>query len=279
MNLFQKVVDEKNDFTTFPKSFENYRWFKPILVFIVMFLIFIVLNYLPNFILGHTKIDFATWSTALTSYFVIIFIPCVYIASKVIRDRPFSSYISSVGRWNWGIFIKTLLIALIISALFAVFDIINSGERIDFQLTLIPFLSIIFILPIQCFAEELVFRGYVMQTVGSWFKIPIIAIIVQAILFAFFHSYNPIGLIGVLACGLCFGFIAWYSKGLEISTALHTVNNVLTGLTSAIVVSTSTNVTLFDSIEMTIKMVLIIAVIILIDKKSNWIGLKRETNA
>ena len=39
-------MTEKNtisDYITFPKTFENYKWYKPILVFIVGFIIFLLL--------------------------------------------------------------------------------------------------------------------------------------------------------------------------------------------------------------------------------------------
>ena len=71
-----------------------------------------------------------------------------------------------------------------------------------------------------------VFRGFLMQTFGSWFRIPIIAIIIQALVFTSLHQYDIVGLTSILISGLLFGLIAWYTRGLEISTALHTANNL-----------------------------------------------------
>ncbi|WP_407377418.1 CPBP family intramembrane glutamic endopeptidase [Methanobrevibacter sp.] len=65
-----------------------------------------------------------------------------------------------------------------------------------------------------------------MQAFGSWFKIPIVAIILQAILFGIIHvQYNIMGMICILTSGIIYGFVTWYTKGLEVSSALHAVNN------------------------------------------------------
>nr|WP_294997933.1 hypothetical protein [uncultured Methanobrevibacter sp.] len=65
MSLFQKNDDVENDYTTFPMSFKNYKWFKPILVFVIAFIAFIILQSLPNILLiAHVDIDFVTWEAS-----------------------------------------------------------------------------------------------------------------------------------------------------------------------------------------------------------------------
>jgi hypothetical protein len=70
------------------------------------------------------------------------------------------------------------------------------------------------------------FRGFVMQTFGSWFRLPLIAVILQALIFAAGHPYNRIGQIAIAASGLGFALSAWFGRGLEVSAALHVVNNM-----------------------------------------------------
>ena len=41
---------------------------------------------------------------------MVMFAPAIYIASKIVRDRPFSSYSSSHGGWNWKLYLKCLSI-------------------------------------------------------------------------------------------------------------------------------------------------------------------------
>ena len=71
--------------------------------------------------------------------------------------------------------------------------------------------------PLQCIAEEYAFRGLLMQTFGSWFRLPVIAVILQAAVFASQHPYNTIGKIGLLVSGCVFGLSAWIGRGIEAS--------------------------------------------------------------
>ena len=57
----------------------------------------------------------------------------------------------------------------------------------------------------------------IMQTFGSWFKIPILAIILQAVIFAAVHGYNSLGIIAVFISGIVFGFFTWKTNGIEVS--------------------------------------------------------------
>ena len=58
------------------------------------------------------------------------------------------------------------------------------------------------------------FRGILMQT-GSWFKIPILSIIIQAIIFAFSHRYNSLRFFEMLVNGFMWGFFTLKTNGLE----------------------------------------------------------------
>ena len=276
MNLFKIVDDYKSDFTTFPRTFKNYKWYKPILVFVIGLILYLVVSAIAVLILGifspeAAKTFFISPGTnipgfdkidgAISAIMLALMIPSLYISSKIVNDRPFSSYLTSVGGWNWGMFIKSSAVFLIVYIIFYIFDFIVRG----IQLT-----------PFQCFAEELVFRGLITQTVGSWFRIPIIAIVIPAILFACAHGYNTFGFIDVLVSGLIFAFLAWYTKGLEVSTALHSINNIAVFTVAGIsTVNISTNASYIDGIEGVILTIASFAVIFLIDRKYNFIGLNR----
>lgn len=63
------------DYITFPKTFENYRWYKPLLVFILSFIFVLILRALtiavfyliagPDFIISAFKGGYETLSTPL----------------------------------------------------------------------------------------------------------------------------------------------------------------------------------------------------------------------
>lgn len=270
MKLFQKVTDFKSDFTTFPKTFENYRWYTPILVLFIALTLFSVFGRFL-FAIGneiYTIVDFLI---------IIMAIPAIYIGTLIVRDRPFSSYLTSVGGWDWELFAKSAVIFLAFNLIYEIVETMIFGGKFDIKITGMMFFLVIVLTPFQSFAEELAFRGYAMQTLGSWFNFPIIALVIQAILFASIHGYNIGGFISIFIGGLLFGFLTWYSKGLETSTALHTIHNifsfVLGGLGVASTITPSLEIIL--GVQTSIVTILAVAVIIIIDKKSDWINLKR----
>src|SRR5215217_6900537 len=93
-------------------------------------------------------------------------------------------------------------------------------------------LAMVFVLtPFQAAAEEYLFRGWILQNVGSWFARPIlglvISIIVSTAAFAAAHLSPDPWIIGSLAClSVASGVAAWRTGGLEAGIAMHTVNNV-----------------------------------------------------
>ena len=52
MKIFQKVVDVKSDFCTFPRSFEKYKWYKPLIVAALTFILYIILSILCDVLFG-----------------------------------------------------------------------------------------------------------------------------------------------------------------------------------------------------------------------------------
>ena len=118
-----------------------------------------------------------------------------------------------------------------------------------------------------------------MQAFGSWFRIPIVAIVLQAVLFAASHGYNYIGLIEVGLTGLCFGFLTWYSKSLEVSTALHTVTNLFSFLLIGFGIETLSND--IDPLSALVGGIMVVGAtiaIVILDKKFNWFGFNEEEN-
>ena len=158
-----------------------------------------------------------------------IAIPALWLASVIVRDRPMSSYSSSRGGWSHAVFWKCMPIAFLINGLPIIINdvIIEKGyQNFTVKFTVLSFVLLTILGPLQCIAEEYMFRGFVMQTFGSWFRFPLIAVILQALIFAAGHPYNRIGQIAIVASGLGFALSAWFGRGLEVSAALHVVNNM-----------------------------------------------------
>lgn len=278
---------EFSDFITLPRTFEKYRWYKPILIFIIGFILMIIFQLLIEEIFsgfyGHDFVDnlmnggYEVLNNAVAELFsdlgIIIMIPALYLASKIVRERPFSSYISTSGRWNFKLYLKALAIPLVLFIVFNAIDAAITGPDGTFQFSLFYLIVLIIFLPLQCIAEELVYRGFLMQAFGSWFKIPVVAIILQSVIFTISHGYNTFGLVEIFVSGIVFGFFTWKTNGIEVSSALHTANNLSLSLFVMIgIITPTSSPQLWESVVAIAFVVLLGVLMYYIGNKTDWFG-------
>ena len=293
MDLFKKVKDYGSDFTTYPLTFKNYKWYKPILVGILTLVLFFIFSLIIYGIMelifpgiGHqfenfeevAKTGFESIIGVYTSIELALLIPSLYLATRIVKDRPFSSYLSSF-KWDWGIFCKSFVILAVVFFLMYILQVIFDGSiKFDIKLTLLGLIALLIITPFQCFAEELIFRGWCMQTCGSWIKVPVVSIIIQGVIFSIIHQqYNFFALMAVMFTGIVIlPLLTWYSHGLEASTAFHTVNNISSFIFAGITVQgVITNYSLVEGLIAVVSVAIPWIVLILIDRKFEWVGLRR----
>lgn len=93
--------------------------------------------------------------------------------------------------------------------------------------------------PLQAAAEEVFFRGALVQAVGAWFRRPLVAFVVSTVVstaaFGLAHgSTDPWVLAELAALGVVGCHLTWRTGGLEAAIALHVVNNVLVTVSGAV---------------------------------------------
>ena len=283
--------NEITDYITFPKTFKEYRWYKPILVFIIGFIIMIILQGIlmiafaaifgisaPSLASGGYEMLNNEWGDIFTNLGIIIMIPSLYIATKIVRDRPFSSYSSSRGGWNFKLYLKALIIPFIALLVYNGLETAIKGPQGTFHFSLVFLIVSIILIPLQCIAEEYVYRGLIMQTFGSWFKIPVVAILLQSIIFTVSHGYNSFGLVEVFVSGIIFGFLTWKTNGIEVSSAMHTANNFAISLFVMLGLKSATSAPQLNDVALSIIFDIILCIIIYyIGRKTNWFGEIEET--
>lgn len=293
------VIDETNSkqhsYPTYGRQFLTYRWFKPIFVAILFFVFYLGFNIamivaiavaqgVTNYTdlvqiqdllsIGYDDMDMAdTLKNIVSLGSVVLMIPALWVARIIVRDRPFTSYSSSRGGWSSKVFWKVFPIALLINGgVIIVTELIIHGnyKNFDLRFTIASFVVLTILGPLQCIAEEYTFRGLMMQTFGSWFRVPVIAVMLQAVVFMLSHPYNMNGKIAVLISGLTYGASAWIARGIEASSALHIANNMtifyLQGLNLTTIQS---EVDMEAVISDVIVAVLYLTVLYIMSKKSN----------
>ena len=228
----------EHEYTTYPRMFNAYRWYKPLLVG-ALYVLFIVFGLLITDLItklffgnvassvGYDDMDLFTTAGAFSNgATAAIVIPCLLLAAIIVKDRPISSYFSSMGGWRWKVFFKTLAVFIVIFAIPSAIFFALKGRTSDIRFTLGGLITIILMIPLQSIGEELSYRSFLMQTVSSWFRIPVAGLIVQIILFTIVHPYNIIGIIGIAVSALNYGLICILTRGLEAPSALHILNNM-----------------------------------------------------
>ncbi len=155
-----------------------------------------------------------------------------------------------------------------------------NGYSFTNNFTIITFVVCLLLTMTQSFAEEYVYRGFLMQALGSWIKVPIIAIVLQS-LFFLHTQFDWIMMLVTLVIGLLFGFMAWYGKGLEISSAMHFSFNYILILSTGFTTGSFLPNSNLDYLMYIVLPIIIIAIIIFMDYKFNWFGFRenKESNS
>ena len=229
------------------------RWFTPVLEGLLIASIYFVLLLIVSFallafaVMLRVPYDHLTdlqrvyanvFKTPLVfiTFFISIIpvIPAIFIARLLTNFKPLGLIHSIAGRMRWSYLGVFLGFGFLIFGLYNVGNLVlagslttqNSVHPLNSGMFWLYIVLILLIVPFQCYAEELLFRGYLMQTVGRWLKNPVWAIIIPAPIFMVLHGYGLWGLLSVLTMALIAGFLCWYTGGLEAGIGLHIANNI-----------------------------------------------------
>ena len=144
---------------------------------------------------------------------------------------------SVVPRMRWRFFGACLGLAVVaLAAQILVAALLPDGGDADFAGRLNDFttttallaLVVLLTTPLQAAGEEYLFRGYLLQAVGSLSGNRWVAIVVTAVLFALAHGGQNFPLFfDRLAFGLIAAWLVIRTGGLEAGIALHVLNNLL----------------------------------------------------
>ena len=290
-----KPVPE-HEYPTYPRRFLSYRWFKPLLaglLFAVLYLgstVAIVLlgalnqgglESVMKIAGSYDTMDVSSGPGILLNLgSLAVAIPLLALTALIVRDRPFSSYSSARGGWDWSVFGRMMLLALLVCGVPNLVWILLDHGPLNNQFTIATFLLLTVMGPLQCIAEEYMFRGLLMQTFGGWFRIPVIAVVLQALIFMAMHPYNLTGKLTILATGCMMGLMAWISRGIEASSAIHIVNNMVAFYADGLGLGAiGSEVSSLDLVVTLIIDAIYVAVLLVLRKKGFFDRIKRDDAA
>ncbi|KMK72985.1 hypothetical protein ACJ65_08540 [Kocuria rhizophila] len=226
----------------------NHRWWMPLVEGLILFGIFMVLSILFGIVLALAFPETLTEDVLAANqldpvvYFMLfasvaLLLPSALLARLVLGPRPLGLIFSVTGRIRWKWLLLCFLVAVGVYAVVNLagigLDLATGGTPTSVQLA--PgfgwlLAATLIVVPLQCTAEEVVFRGYLAQMVGRWLKHPAWAILLPVPLFVAGHVYDVWGLLSVAIMAVSMGIVTWRTGGLEAGIALHAVNNMTVSL-------------------------------------------------
>jgi membrane protease YdiL (CAAX protease family) len=180
---------------------------------------------------------------------LVVLLPGILLAVRIARIGP-AGTLSSVRfrvRWRWALWcvLPTLVIAVVMflfqsAGMFTLdggfaWNTAEIGQStVSLRTLTLTIVLVVVLVPFQGAAEEYVFRGFLMQTIGAWIPARIVgtvvAVAVSTVVFALLHipnGYNVWGILDVGSFGLIAAIIVIRTGGLEATVLQHAFNNIM----------------------------------------------------
>lgn len=165
----------------------------------------------------------------------------VWFVVKFIHQQHFLTVVTSRATFDWKRFFVGFGIIAFVVVLTNVAGFYFYPEDYSYNFNLLPFLVLaiigIVMVPIQTSFEEIYFRGYLMQGLGTIFKNRAVPFIVTSLAFGGMHFFNPevekmgnIIMVTYIGTGFLLGIITLMDEGLELAMGFHAANNLVNAL-------------------------------------------------
>ena len=165
----------------------------------------------------------------------------LWLVVKYFHKQPLKTVTTSRKKVDWGrIWFGFFLIAGVTTVL-TILDYYTNSEDYVLQFNLVPFLILaaiaLIMIPIQTSFEEYLFRGYLMQGIGTMTKNRWAPLLITSIVFGGLHIMNPeveklgmIIMVYYIGTGLFLGIITLMDEGMELALGFHAGNNIIAAL-------------------------------------------------
>jgi len=217
----------------------------------------------------------------------------LFLGIKLIHKRKIVTLITSREKVDWKRVFYAFSVWAIVGLFMVAIGYFMAPEDYVWNFKPIPFFILLLIsflfLPIQTSMEELLFRGYLMQGFGTWFKNAFMPLILTSAIFGLLHGLNPeveklgwFTMVYYIGTGLVLGIFTLMDEGTELALGFHAANNIV----AAVLVTTNwtvfqTDALLVDVSEPSLEMfvpvfVLYPLILLLFSKKYGWTNWKEK---
>ncbi len=169
------------------------------------------------------------------NFHIIVLLAGLVLAVKWLQRRPLRSLIAP-DTVDWRRAWQGFIVFFVISILLAMAEFLLYPGRFRLNANaaqlwvLMPF--ILLLVPLQAATEELVLRGYVMQSLYTFTSRPWLIVTISSCLFMALHMANPeaqsgkLALLQYLLLGIFFAVMTLRDGRLELAIGAHAANNV-----------------------------------------------------
>lgn len=173
---------------------------------------------------------------------ILMLLVGVVAAVVVLHRRSWRTLVTPYAQIDWRRMVQGAAVWVALSLVFSVIEHLLYPGRYTWSLDLqrwLPFaLAALLLTPLQCAAEELMFRGYVLQGLGRLLRQPVVLAVLSSAVFTVPHLLNPevaayglaIMAANYFVMGLFLAGVALRDGRLELAIGAHAGNNLLLAL-------------------------------------------------
>lgn len=218
------------------------EWWRYLAGIVLILVSWLVLGFLP-----YAAISAAGWFGATADFVginlgILVMLAALLVVVRAIHRRPLATLVSPDRCFDWArAWHAAVVWAVLALAVILIEHLLYPGR---YRLTLdwarfVPFLVLVTLLtPLQSLAEELLFRGYLMQSLALLLRRPMVIAVASSVLFALPHLLNPeverYGLwlmaINYFVMGMLFALVTLRDGRLELAIGIHASNNLMLAL-------------------------------------------------
>lgn len=165
----------------------------------------------------------------------------VFFVAKVLHNQPIRALTTARKKIDWGRFFFAFGLVAAFSISVTAIDYFSNPEDYIWNFQAVPFLILVVIavvmVPLQTSFEEYLFRGYLMQGIGTLAKNRWLPLILTSFIFGGLHLFNPevtklgnIIMIYYIGTGFLLGIMTLMDDGMELALGFHAGNNLITAI-------------------------------------------------
>jgi len=165
----------------------------------------------------------------------------IFFVVKVLHSQPIKALTTSRKKMDWGRFFFAFGLVAIFAIATTLIDYYTNPQDYVINFQPKPFFIMLVIavimIPLQTSFEEYLFRGYLMQGIGTLAKNRWFPLILTSVIFGGLHFFNPevtklgnIIMFYYIGTGFLLGIMTLMDDGMELALGFHAGNNLITAV-------------------------------------------------